>query len=504
MRLNTGAALMLLLCLWSGTQAGQDERKVDVRVRFDQPNANVEYMGWQGMRGPDWREPGDGSELRLTLAAAEYHLIVTLYDTRDPKKHCKLTVTFNGRPVGAFERGQHEGWFAWHAVIAKDAVAPGEKQTLRFVRSGEPIAVQEVRLCNYWPPVELPPPLPRFHRTGWNVHATHFMHAPAFTANELKEAASYALMIQWNGPDQKQVTREIRCEKPGFDLQGIWKELPAVTRCSVTIEATDARGKTVDRLSFGFLKVADFDPGGSYPKARRDYTESGRLDAEFVLGKLAGWKRGPGGNLGAFPALLGSAYVRLLTTYARLSPESPKARDAIVIAGSIGRQMIGASTPGDWAYPGMPRSHAGETLQICRAGMVGLAYLDLSVVTGDRAFLEAASAIAASLKARQLPEGRWPFRVNARTGSVLEDYTSDQAEAILLLEQHPDDCTPKGTWTTGGVPGWPEWLFKSQPRPEPRRLTFATFKHWGKHDALLPSGLIGPVTLQPIERTPVQ
>ena len=78
---NTGAALVLLLCLRSGTQAGQDEGKFDARIRFDPPNANVEYVGWQGLRGPDWREPGNGSELRLALAAGEYHLIVTLYGT---------------------------------------------------------------------------------------------------------------------------------------------------------------------------------------------------------------------------------------------------------------------------------------------------------------------------------------------------------------------------------------------------------------------------------------
>ncbi|MBM4040152.1 MAG: hypothetical protein FJ290_16730 [Planctomycetes bacterium] len=431
---SIGALLALLLALRASSAAAEDEQKLDVRIRFDQPNANVEYVGWQGLRGPDWREPGDSSELRLALAAGEYHLVVTLYDTRDPKKHCKLAVALNGRPVGTFERGQHEGWFAWHIILPKDAFAPGGKQSLRFVRTGEPIAVQEVRLCNYWPPAELPPPLPRFHRTGWNVHASHFMHPPAFTANELKEAVSYAFTIRWSGPDQKPATRGMRSEKPSFDLTGIWRELPAATRYNVAIEAVDAQGKVVDRLSFGFLKVADFDPRGNYPKAKHDYAESGRRDAEYLLRRLEAWKRGPSGDLGAFPALFGSAYIRLLTTYAQLAPESAMAKDAVVVAGNIGQHMLRTSTPRDWAYPSMPRSHAGEVLQVCRTGMVGLAYLDLLAATGDKAFLNAASAIADSLKATQRPEGRWPFRVNARTGAIVEDYTSDQAEAILLLD----------------------------------------------------------------------
>jgi len=428
------AGLAIVMCAATSGDGAQAEKKADVRIRFDVRSAEVDYVGWTGLSGPDWREPGDGSELRLSLPADEYHLLVTVYDTREASKHCKLAVAFNGRAIGEFSRGQHESWFAWHTKVPKDAFAAAGKQALRFVRTGSPIAVQEVRLCNYWPPIDLPPPLPKFHRTGWNVHASHFMHAPTFTANELKEAASYSYSISWPGPDQKPITREIKSEKPTFELADIWEVLPSGTRHTVAIASLDAEGKAVDRLSFGFLKVADFDPQGSYPKAKRDYSESGRLDAEYVLRRLDAWKRGPSGDLGAFPALFGSAYIRLLTTYARLAPESPKAKDALAISANIGRHLIQSRTPKDWAYPSMPRSHGGEVLQVCRTGMAGLAYLDLLAATGDKFFLDAASAIADSLKATQRPEGRWPFRVNPKTGNVLEDYTSDQAEAILLLD----------------------------------------------------------------------
>ena len=71
-------------------------------------------------------------------------------------------------------------------------------------------------------------------------------------------------------------------------------------------------------------------------------------------------------------------------------------------------------------------------------------------------------------------------------------------------EQYPDDCTPNGTWVAGGIPAWPEWLQKGRPRPEPRRLTFTTFKHWKKDDNLLPSGLIGPVVIRATEKLAFQ
>ena len=70
-------------------------------------------------------------------------------------------------------------------------------------------------------------------------------------------------------------------------------------------------------------------------------------------------------------------------------------------------------------------------------------------------------------------------------------------------EQYPDDCV-SGTWKSGGgIPAWPEWLRKGQPRPEPRRLTFSAWKHYQKDEPLLPSGLLGPVVLRSVQTVQV-
>ena len=70
------------------------------------------------------------------------------------------------------------------------------------------------------------------------------------------------------------------------------------------------------------------------------------------------------------------------------------------------------------------------------------------------------------------------------------------ANRLIGDEQYPDDCSPDGKWTAGGIRSWPEWLLQGRPRPEPGRLTFAALKHWNKDDRLLPSGLLGPATIQ--------
>ncbi len=94
-----------------------------------------------------------------------------------------------------------------------------------------------------------------------------------------------------------------------------------------------------------------------------------------------------------------------------------------------------------------------------------------------------------------------PFRVDvtklARPGAndLEVRVTNLWPNRLIGDEQYPDDCSIDGKWTSGGIRAWPEWLLRGQPRPEPRRLTFAALKHWSKDDRLLPSGLLGPVTV---------
>ena len=61
-------------------------------------------------------------------------------------------------------------------------------------------------------------------------------------------------------------------------------------------------------------------------------------------------------------------------------------------------------------------------------------------------------------------------------------------------EQYPDDT---GALPNGLLKGWPEWMGKEEPRPEPRRTTLMTYRQpeMRKGSPLHPSGLLGPVTV---------
>jgi alpha-L-rhamnosidase len=92
-----------------------------------------------------------------------------------------------------------------------------------------------------------------------------------------------------------------------------------------------------------------------------------------------------------------------------------------------------------------------------------------------------------------------PFRVDASkalqpgANSLEIDVSNLWVNRLIGDEQHPDDCE----WTGKALTRWPDWLDKGTPRPATNRFTFTTWKHWTASDPLLPSGLLGPVTLHP-------
>jgi hypothetical protein len=75
------------------------------------------------------------------------------------------------------------------------------------------------------------------------------------------------------------------------------------------------------------------------------------------------------------------------------------------------------------------------------------------------------------------------------------------ANRLIGDEQEPDDVH----WLEAdGLKSWPEWLTQGKPRPSQGRRTFATFRHYAKDSPLQESGLLGPVTLQTVEKLDVK
>jgi hypothetical protein len=125
-----------------------------------------------------------------------------------------------------------------------------------------------------------------------------------------------------------------------------------------------------------------------------------------------------------------------LVTYAKFHPKSAHTEQMLQSAIKHCDALINDSTPAVWAYANMPKTQRHKnTLQIARTGMLGMVCLDIFEATQEKRFLDAAMGIADTLKSTQLKEGRWYFRVDPETGKMQIDYTSDQVQAILLLDE---------------------------------------------------------------------
>ena len=128
---------------------------------------------------------------------------------------------------------------------------------------------------------------------------------------------------------------------------------------------------------------------------------------------------------------------------------------------------------------------------------------------GSRWFLDLGEVqVIASVKLNGQDVGTYwkpPFR-----GDITKSLKSGQNELEIQVtnlwpnrligdEQFPDDATWEGPY----LKAWPKWFTEGKPRPEPRRKAFAVVKHYNKESPLLPSGLLGPVTLRAARVVPV-
>jgi hypothetical protein len=105
-----------------------------------------------------------------------------------------------------------------------------------------------------------------------------------------------------------------------------------------------------------------------------------------------------------------------------------------------------------------------------------------------------------------------PYRTDVTSAVQAGQNTLEVKVANLWInrmigdEQLPEDSDR--LWngdelTDGTLKSWPKWLAEGKPSPT-GRLTFTTHRQWKKGEPLKPSGLLGPVVLQTVERVVVK
>ena len=102
-----------------------------------------------------------------------------------------------------------------------------------------------------------------------------------------------------------------------------------------------------------------------------------------------------------------------------------------------------------------------------------------------------------------------PWRVAIPAGVLKDKGNELEIEVVNLWpnrmigdEQLPEDCAwGGGAWNL--LKNYPAWFLNKVPRASGRK-TFSTVKQWYKDDPLLPSGLLGPVTIHSATSTSTQ
>ena len=143
----------------------------------------------------------------------------------------------------------------------------------------------------------------------------------------------------------------------------------------------------------------------------------------------------------SYPAFHHALMIRTFVGYGRYAKDARALEDAVKLAD----WNIAHSTPGDWPYASLPYSTFQDKkpggfrdktgLMPDKAAIMALAYIELYEATDKVRFLKAAEAIGDTLSKRQRANGTWPFRVDPKTETVIEEYTSSVIYAVMLFEK---------------------------------------------------------------------
>lgn len=292
--------------------------------------------------------------------------------------------------------------------------------------------------------------------SGWTAHATRFVFPPTLTWTGPADAARYRFQIALTAATAETIwTTEPRC-----DLTPLWPQV-ALGGVDVLLTAVDGQGRELGGgVRKRFHKVPGFN-AAELVQPPLDYLASVQRNLDYLLAPArdevapyeAGWPRscwsafeenetGQRTRLG-YPALHHPSFIFAYLTFAHDFPDDPRAPEARRQAQQYGQWLLDYRLPTDWTCGRFPYStihegkfeggNEGQAITLFRAARVGDAMIRLYQETGETSWLDYARHLAETFVRLQRPNGTWPYRVNPRTGSVMEDYTSNVVSPACLL-----------------------------------------------------------------------
>ena len=255
-------------------------------------------------------------------------------------------------------------------------------------------------------------------------------------------------------------TFSLASDPPAADSTGISFFVAAAQFRGVRADLANAAGSTLNRAARFLMS----DTGMNHEDIK---DEAGKIFPPYVYHAVIG-EDNYLGYRSSFPAYHHAYLIEAFLNYYNYSGDE----DALRRARQLADWTIDHSTPADWKWPYLPWSTFTEgksggyedkdNLQPDKVGYMGLSYTRLYEVTGDRKYLVAAIHAADTLIAHQGWEGDWPFRVNPKTDSVFQQYTSALFMNVAFLEKMWD-ITRNKDYKNGQILAW-LWMMRNPVR----------------------------------------
>ena len=292
---------------------------------------------------------------------------------------------------------------------------------------------------------------------GWNMWAKRFVSAPTWTWGAIPGATGYIVKLAVG----HQIAKDYKVDHPHFCMSDIWNDLP-VGPIDMMVLGTGIDGKEVcNSQTKSFNKVPGYD--GRKVEAL-DWTGAIRKNMAYLLlpprDGVADFEEGlPRGiwscmedsvtgqrwSSVACPCLNGAGYINAFLTFNKYFPDDELADEAKRQAKVFGDWFLVSRHPKNFYCSYFPYSvisngvleEKGYGNTLFRAARLGIVMLMLFETFGEESYLEYAQHLANVLVRIQRDDGGWPFRVNPKDGSIVQEYTSNvatQARFLGMLE----------------------------------------------------------------------
>lgn len=287
-------------------------------------------------------------------------------------------------------------------------------------------------------------------RPFWNIHSTQFMFNPCFQFPWVPGCNKYL----FTATDCNKTVHTFKAESPMSLLTPIWGELPEGI-VELKVEALDESDKPWTLAGArSFYKCSPYPGPEYYPPKARSYRECALMAYRYIFNQpfiqhwLSHGTPDTEYDFYVYPSKTISAIIDAMLRYAQLEPEH--AEDAIKIAVKAADFLISISFAEGKPLEGLPptyyidfrknlekklEEYNNETaverldgLMIMYPAMVGLEYLKLEEITGEKRFYEAAKRIADYFRTHVLPNGSWYLFLSVKTGeNIAHNYCTSNS-----------------------------------------------------------------------------